>query len=224
MILIGMLFYLINLTGDYKSIQSIAFLVSVFGMISDAICWTVYQFIDPFYHLHLTITIFILSSAVCGYFVILIYNAYAICLRVDFIAIMVTLLPLLAASFIPVIVSITRYFGVEDSINLQACSYISAILDVLVYANTNYICYRRFHQYKNNEVMESLLFQYKMGIITVVIMDSLFCSLTFIFIDRTLFYYCLISIVIIGLTMEYFLLYRLRNHVMYLIQEANSYN
>ncbi|KXN72069.1 hypothetical protein CONCODRAFT_5200 [Conidiobolus coronatus NRRL 28638] len=177
MILIGMLLYLINLTGDYKSIQSIAFLVSVFGMIGDATCWTIYQFIDPYYHLHLTIIIFILSSAVCGYFVILIYNAYAICLKIDFIVIMITLLPLLVASFIPVIISITRYFGVEDSINLQACSYISAILDVMVYANTNYICYRRFYQYKNNEVMENLLYQYKMGIITdtVLLLFNLYC-------------------------------------------------
>ncbi|KXN71043.1 hypothetical protein CONCODRAFT_6351 [Conidiobolus coronatus NRRL 28638] len=138
--------------------------------------------------------------------------------------IILTLLPLLVLGFIPVTISITRYFGVKDNINLKVVDYISAIFDILVYANTNYICYRRFYQYKNNEMMDKLLFQYKVGIITVIIMDSIMCSITFIFDDRTLFYYCLISVVMIGLAMEYFLLYRLRNQVMYLIQEANSYN
>ncbi|KXN71039.1 hypothetical protein CONCODRAFT_6346 [Conidiobolus coronatus NRRL 28638] len=220
MILLCMLFYLINLTGDYKSIQSIAFLVSIFGMIGSTACWTIYQFTDPFYYIHITIANFILSSAVCGYFVILIYNAYEICLKVDFIMITLTILPLLASGFIPVYISFTRYFGVKDNIDLKIVDYFNAILDVLVYANTNYICYRRFYEYKNNEVMDKLLFQYKVGIITVLMMDAILCSLTFVFVDRTLFYYNLTSIVMIGLTMEYFLLCRLRKHVMYLIQEA----
>lgn len=126
--------------------------------------------------------------------------------------------------FCPNIISITRYFRVNNSVNLQIVDYFYPILDVLVYTNTNYICYRRFYQYKNNEVMDKLLFQYRMWIITVIIMDTILCSLTFIFVDRALLSYNLISIVMIGLIMEYFLLYRLRNHVMYLIQQANAYN
>lgn len=64
--------------------------------------------------------------------------------------------------FIPVTISITRYFGVKDSISLLLINYIIAVLDVIVYSNTKHICYRRFYQYKNNEVINKLLFQYKM--------------------------------------------------------------
>jgi ABC-type branched-subunit amino acid transport system permease subunit len=53
--LLCILFYLLNLNGDYRSIQSIAFLVSIFGMIDTPACWTIDQFIDPFYHAHVAI-------------------------------------------------------------------------------------------------------------------------------------------------------------------------
>jgi hypothetical protein len=221
-VLLGLFFYVINLTGNYKSIQSLAFVFSNFGLLALTIVTTLPPFVDPEYHIYITMGFMLAAPAGCGYFVILFYNSYSLCSKKDIAAIIVTILPLIVTGFIPNTVVITRYFELKDNIDLELVHYIMIIFDMLIYVIVNSICYRRFCQYVNDNSMKLLLYQYKMGIISVFLIDVVICTVAFNIRDVIITDYCTISIVNIGLTMEYFLLYRLRNQVTVLIQEANA--
>ncbi|KXN71026.1 hypothetical protein CONCODRAFT_6333 [Conidiobolus coronatus NRRL 28638] len=131
LVLIGMLFYLLNLTGDYKSVQSIAFVVSTFGLLACAITQSLPQFFDEKYHIYFTIAIMLSGPAACGYFVILFYNAYFICSKTDIIIILLVIIPMIVSGFSNHIIFITRYFGVQDKVDMTIFHYITIILDIL---------------------------------------------------------------------------------------------
>jgi hypothetical protein len=160
--LIGMLFYLLNLTGDYKSIQSITFLLGSFGLLGAGIAETLF-ILDHTCYTYLNIATWTLGAAGCFYFVILVYNSYFICSKIDFAIIILIIIPIVILGTIPHIVYFTRHFGIKDNLNLELNHIILVVIDMLSCVISNFICYQRFYKYKNNDVMDLLLQQYKMG-------------------------------------------------------------
>jgi hypothetical protein len=71
--------------------------------------------------------------------VILFYNSYLICLKIDIIFVLIIIIPILIAGFLYNITCITRYFGVKDSIDLDLEQKLFNIIDLLVYISVNLI-------------------------------------------------------------------------------------
>jgi hypothetical protein len=220
--MIGILFYSIKLTGDYTSIQSIVYLVTNIGCLGVIIGNFILQFL-PSNNLAGHLLVVISPNFGIGYFWILVQNSYFLLTKWDLIIIATVPLPFIVSAEVFDVLRLTRHLGLEDGLSMSTVIIMMGVTDLLTDLVVNMVCYRRFHRYKTDDVVGPLLKQYLMGILSVFVLDLFFVIISIAMDDLLIASYGATIIVFIGLNMEYFLLYRLRNQVMTILQTQNAY-
>jgi hypothetical protein len=222
LIMVGILFYIIKLTGEYTATMSVVYLTTNLGIIGLTAGEFMLEFLSPQAKIAGHFVTLIFSNSALGYFWVLIQNTLFMLTKLDLALIIVFPLPILIASYVYYISNITRFFGLEDGMNHNALMLVCAVGYTLVSFIANYVCYNRFKQYKVHPIMDPLVGQYLTGILIVLFIDICFVILAIVFNNVNLSVHCCSSIIMIGLNMEYFLLFRLRNQTLAIIETQNS--
>jgi hypothetical protein len=221
---IGILFYVIQLTGPLTSLISILYLFTLFAFgFTVLFNYLVGVNLNSNNVVILQIITFVASDMSASYFAILVVNTYKIIER--------RWLYLLCAIPLPAAIAINLWcledtftiFKIKTGMNINVLSLVGDVLIIFSEFVINFICYVKFLKYKDIPGFKSLLNQYLSGMIFSLLIDV---------IVRIVVYYLQlnpytsaqlsISSGYLNLNIEFFLLNRIRILLMSQIIMNNS--
>jgi hypothetical protein len=221
---IGMLFYIIQLTGPLTSLPSILYLFTIFsfGLTSlSSYLLEINMDSDYAYVYQILLTIFANFSA--SYFAILVVNTYKIIERKWLYFICVLPLPMGIVMNLWCLQDIFNLYKINSGMSASVLSIMTDLFAVTTQFAINTICYFKFTNFKGIPGFKSLLNQYVAGLVFSLIIDVILRVISFHlhFGERTIVQICVVS-GYINLNLEFFLLNRIRMILMSHIIMHNS--
>ncbi|KXN66599.1 hypothetical protein CONCODRAFT_11505 [Conidiobolus coronatus NRRL 28638] len=221
---IGVLFYIIQLTGPLNSLTSILYLFTLFSFgFAVLFSYLVEINMDNNYAYIFQICTFIASNMSVSYFAILVVNTYKVIERKWLYILCAIPLPMAISVNIWCLLDTFKVFKVETSLDNYAVSIVADVLVIFTEFAINAICYLKFRKFKDIPGFKSLLNQYLSGILFSLLIDVVTRSIAFNLQlnDRTIAQITVGS-GYINLNVELFLLNRIRMVLMSQIIMHNS--
>jgi hypothetical protein len=221
---IGVLFYIIRLTGPLKSWRSFAYLFTVISLGGISVsAFLLYFKVGGVksYIYHILDIVFAQGAA--GYFLILVMNTLLVLDRKWIYIILSIPLPAIILLEIWIFSLLVEDLDIKTNINLELLGILSTSLTCITDFLINVICYFNFRKYKDIQALNELLNQYASGSIFSLLLDIAFIALSQIFkFDNLTMGQVATVALFINLNIEYFLLYQIRLVLLSQIQIHNS--
>ncbi|KXN66601.1 hypothetical protein CONCODRAFT_11507 [Conidiobolus coronatus NRRL 28638] len=209
---IGILFYIIQLTGPLTSLVSILYLFTIFAFGLCALFnYLVEVNIDNSSAIIFQICTFIFSNLSASYFAILVVNTYKVIERRWLYFLCALPLPMAIAVNLWCLVDTLNIFKIETGMKIYALSMVGDVLVIFTEFTINFICYIKFHKYKYIPGFKSLLTQYLSGMIFSLLIDvAVRIIIYYLQLNPHTFAQLSIASAYINLNIEFFLLNRIR--------------
>jgi hypothetical protein len=221
---VGILFYIIRLTGPFKTLRSAVYLITIISVLLTSISSNMQALCSDFQcKINYLIVESISSQFASGYFVILILNTYKILDRNWLYFLFSIPLPAILSFEAWFVINFLEYYGISTGVNVRLLTLFCTLLTSLTDFIINMVCYWKFSKYKDIGGLKTLLNQFLTGTVFSICLD-----LTMICVGHSLGYgeftitqMTLIS-GLINLNIEYFLMYQCRMVILAQIQIHNS--
>jgi hypothetical protein len=221
---IGILFYIIQLTGPLTSLASNLYLFTLFAFgLTVVFNYLVEINIDNNNANIYQICVFLASNMSVSYFAILVVNTYKVIERRWLYFLCALPLPMAISVNIWCLLETFDVFKIETGLSSYSASIVSDVLVIITEFVINIICYMKFRKFKDIPGFNSLLNQYLSGIMFSLLLDIISRIIVFYLqLNERTIAQLTVGSGYINLNVEFFLLNRIRLVLMSQIIMNNS--
>jgi hypothetical protein len=222
--MIGILFYIIGLTGPHFSVRSLLYLFTNFTFwITVLMAFFINRCDSNSCQLKYHIGQLVAMAGDIGYMVILAINTNLILERKWIIMLGVLALPSIVSIETWGVVHLLELINIKTYTNLGLIGEFGMILACFFNTAVNLLCFWRFLKYKQLAGLKMILIQYLMGAIFSLIIEISLIAMHFIFDYPSIMSSQMgVATFFINLNIEYFVLYQSRIIILTEIQSYNS--